>query len=132
GQTSGVQFTSGYTGADEFYMTFRGSVDAINAVLASVTYVPVNGYDGTDTLKITATDLGLNGDPVSKDILITVNEVNDAPVNIVPAAQTVDEDNVLVFNAANGNEIKITDPDAGDAEISVSLEVTNGSLTLAD
>src|SRR4029079_10737339 len=34
---------------------------------------------------------------------ITVNSVNDAPVNNVPAAQSTNEDTNLVFSSGNGN-----------------------------
>ena len=54
-----------------------------------------------------------------------------APVNTVPAAQTTNEDTALVISAANGNQISISDADAGGANNEVTLSVTNGTLTLA-
>ena len=38
-------------------------------------------------------------------VAITVNAVNDAPVNTVPAPQTTNEDTGLVFSSGNGNAI---------------------------
>ena len=56
---------------------------------------------------------------------------NVAPVNTVPAAQTVNEDTALVFSSANGNAITVSDADAGTINaMQVTLSVTNGVLTL--
>ena len=43
---------------------------------------------------------------------ITVLPVNDAPVNTVPGAQTINEDTALVFSGAK--RITVSDADAGD------------------
>ena len=54
--------------------------------------------------------------------------VNQAPVNTVPDDQTTAQDTSLVFDS--GNLISISDADAGSNEVKVTLEVTNGTLTL--
>src|SRR5262249_1384024 len=64
-------------------------------------------------------------------VAITVNAVNDAPVNSVPAAQTMNEDGTLTFSSATGNAISISDVDAGTSNVQVTLAVTNGLLNLA-
>ena len=56
---------------------------------------------------------------------------NDAPINALPGAQSINEDTNLVFSAGNGNQISITDPDSSGASFEVTVSVTNGSLTLA-
>ncbi|WP_119681277.1 putative Ig domain-containing protein [Indioceanicola profundi] len=61
---------------------------------------------------------------------ITITAANDAPINSVPAAQTVDEDADLVLSAANGNAISVADADAGGADIRVTLSVGKGALTI--
>jgi hypothetical protein len=61
---------------------------------------------------------------------VTVGAVNQPPVNTVPAAQTIAEDDDLVFSTANNNRISIADPDAATAPVQVTLSVTNGDLTL--
>ena len=58
---------------------------------------------------------------------VTVSPVNDAPVNAVPGAQAGSEDTALVFSAANGNAITVSDIDGGTLTTTVS--VTNGVLT---
>lgn len=57
---------------------------------------------------------------------------NDPPVNAVPGPQTTDEDVPLEFSAANLNAISVSDPDAFAADIEVTLEATNGTVTLGD
>ena len=79
----------------------------------------------------TSTDLNFNGlNPT--DLSVVNREVaNVAPVNTVPAAQTVNEDTALVFSSANGNAITVSDADAGTINaMQVTLSVTNGVLTL--
>src|SRR6185369_2985048 len=59
------------------------------------------------------------------------NFANLAPVNSVPAAQNVNEDFTLTFNAGNANLISISDPDAGGADMKVTLTATNGTMSLS-
>ena len=56
--------------------------------------------------------------------------VNQAPVNVVPVAQTTNQDTTLVFSSGTSNQISITDPDAGGSEVEVTLTATNGTVTL--
>ncbi|HTD86493.1 MAG TPA: S8 family serine peptidase, partial [Candidatus Binatia bacterium] len=46
---------------------------------------------------------------------------NQAPVNAVPGTQTVLEDQTLTFSGGNGNQISISDADAGNNTVQVSL-----------
>ncbi len=64
-------------------------------------------------------------------VAVTVNAFNDPPVNTVPGAQSTNEDTVRVFSSGNGNQISISDSDAGGANNEVMLGVLNGTLTLA-
>src|SRR5256885_1558184 len=64
-------------------------------------------------------------------VTINVTAINDAPLNTVPAPQTVNEDTALVFSSANGNAISINDVDAASGSEQVTLTVTNGNLSLA-
>jgi Calx-beta domain/FG-GAP-like repeat/Bacterial Ig domain len=62
---------------------------------------------------------------------ITVNPVNDAPINIIPSQtpQTVKEDSVLTFSNTRNNAISISDIDAGAGIMQVRVEAANGILT---
>src|SRR5678809_367430 len=115
-------------------MTFTGTVAAVNTALDGLTYSPTANYNGGDTLSITTDDLGNTGSggalSDTDTVAITVAAVNDAPVNSVPTAQTVNEDTNLVFSTANGNALSISDVDAGSSSLSVTLNVLHGSLAL--
>ena len=73
---------------------------------------------------------GVNSD--SDDIVITVNPVDDVPVNTVPRVQSVTEDTSLAISG-----ISVTDFDVGDPTqvASTVLSVNNGgtlNVTAAD
>jgi VCBS repeat-containing protein len=131
--TAGLTFTAG-DGTNDATMTFTGTVAAINTALEGLVYTPVGSFSGAVTLTITTEDLGQTGlgGPLtdSDTVTITVNDINDAPVNALPAAQTVNEDTVLVLSTINTNAISISDVDAGGATVEVTLTATNGVLTL--
>src|SRR5207249_7013188 len=65
------------------------------------------------------------------NVAITVNAVNDAPVNSVPAAQSTNEDTALVLSSGNGNLISISDVDGGAGSEQVTLTATDGVITLS-
>src|SRR5262249_11171056 len=56
---------------------------------------------------------------------------NQAPVNAVPGSQTVLEDNSLTFSSAAANQISISDADAGNNPMEVTLSSTGGVLSLS-
>ncbi len=60
-----------------------------------------------------------------------VAPVNDPPVNLLPAAQVLNEDARVAFSAASGNAITISDVDATALQpMEVTLGVAHGTLTL--
>jgi hypothetical protein len=134
GGTAGLSFTTG-DGTKDATLVFTGTIANINAALASLTYAPTANYNGADSLGIVTNDLGNSGTGGAKSdsdsVAITVNAVNDAPVNTVPGAQTAAEDTAFVFSSGNGNQIQISDVDAASGVMQVTLSVTNGTLTLA-
>src|SRR5205823_8256065 len=103
---NGLTFSVGDGSADAT-MTFTASRNTINSRLSGLVYTPTANYFGAATLQITTDDQGNTGSGGAQSdtdtINITVNGVNDAPVNSVPAAQTVNEDTSLVFSSGNGN-----------------------------
>jgi hypothetical protein len=112
---------------------------AIDATTGVLTYTATNGTDGTATFDVTLSDNGPGAPPpnsntsAAQSITITVNGVNDPPVNTVPLATVnIPQDTVLSF--AGANLISVADPDAtnapSDGIISVSLTATNGTLNL--
>src|SRR6185295_17216600 len=98
-------------------VTVTGSLANINTALNGLVFAPTGNFNGSANLTVTTSDQGNTGSGGAKTdldtVAITVNAVNDAPINTVPAAQSMNEDGTLTFSAANGNAIAIADVDAG-------------------
>ena len=115
-------------------------------------FVPDTDYNGTVDPAITyrawdqttgnnaeaGVDVSLNGgatafSSASETARITVDAVNDAPVNTLPADQSMDEDGSLTFSALNGNAITLSDVDVDDGtgELQVHLTTHAGTLKLS-
>jgi hypothetical protein len=114
-----------------------GTTAAINALLATaggVSYTPAAHYNGTDKLTLFTSDgsnTGSGGTLTDTDTMaITVNAVNDAPVNSVPGAQSTNEDTAKVIT---GLAIADADADAGTGTgtLTVTLAVTQGTLAVS-
>ena len=124
--TSGLTFSSG-DGTTDASMVFTGSINNINAALATLTYNPTTNYNGGDTLSITTSDLGNSGTGGTLSdtdaVAITVNVINDLPVNTVPGNQTVNEDTNLAISGISINDVD-------NNLISTALSVNNGTLTV--
>ncbi len=99
-------------------LTISGTQADINATLATLSYEGNVGFSGVDTLTVTSTDSDAGSDVDTIDIV-----VNDAPVNTVPAAQSVAEDTPLAIGG-----ISVTDPNGNLA--STQLSVNHGTLTV--
>ena len=129
--TAGLIFSVG-DGTSDSTMTFSGTVGAINAALNGLVYRGNLDASGLDTLTLTTDDQGntgidpgLSGTATSEAdtdaVAITVNAVNDAPVNAVPGAQSVNEDTDLVLSGANALSISDVDIGAGNATVTLSV-----------
>ena len=111
---------AGVTGNGSASVTIAGTAAQINAALAGLTYTGSLDFNGADTLTVATSD----GTAVDTDtIAITVNPVNDAPINTVPGAQSVAEDTVLPIAG-----VSVADVD-GDA-LTTTLSVANGILNV--
>lgn len=117
-------------------LTLTGSLADINAFIAAsgVSFTTASNATANVTLTVSINDGGNTGSGGAQtdttSVTLTVTAVNDAPVNSVPTAQSVDQDSALVFNSGNGNLISISDVDAGSNIVRVTLTATNGLLTL--
>ncbi|MFD1981493.1 VCBS domain-containing protein [Mesorhizobium newzealandense] len=81
----------------------------------------------TDTFTYTVKDPGNLTD--TAQLVITINDANDAPVNTVPGAQEVAQNTNVTFNGAK--LISISDVDVGAGTETVTLSVAHGTLTLS-
>ncbi len=88
-------------------------------------FAPSANYNGPASFTYTVSSGGVTE---TATVNVTVNPVNDGPVNGTPGAQTTGEDSPLVFSAANGNALTVSDLDGGT--LTTTVAVTNGILTL--
>ncbi|MFP9467318.1 Ig-like domain-containing protein [Pectobacterium brasiliense] len=127
----------GVVGNGSSSLTLTGSIATINAYIAgsNVLFNPASNATGNVTLTIGIDDGGNSGSGGAKTasgtVTLSIDAVNDAPVNGVPTAQAVQQDGSLVFNTANGNLISVSDVDIGGNTMQVTLTATNGLLTLS-
>ena len=63
---------------------------------------------------------------VEQAVAVTVTNVNEAPINTVPGAQTANPSYQVVF----GGNLSVTDPDTGDT-VTADLQATNGASTIS-
>ncbi|MHC2070953.1 Ig-like domain-containing protein [Bremerella sp. T1] len=107
----------------------------------SMTFDPNGEFEGltepaTVEFGYTVSDaLGLTSDAT---VTITVSapsgveNENAAPINSVPGEQSTDSATPIVFDDANGNAISVSDPDAADSMVEVTITVDSGLLTLSN
>jgi len=115
------------------------TVTAADLAAGKLSYRPdANAYgsaEGSVTFRVFddggSANGGVDTDPGPRTISIDVTAVNDAPVNHVPGTQTIDTGGSVIFSAANGNAITVSDPDAQGNSLAVTLSVPNGALALA-
>ena len=125
---------SGTWNAGAGTMSLSGSATRANyqTALRTVRYNNTSNNPSTASRTVTfvVNDGALNSNTASRTI--TVAAVNDAPVNGVPAGQTMPRNTTKVFSTGNGNLISISDVDAGAASIvQVQLTGTNGTVTVS-
>jgi hypothetical protein len=103
-----------------------GAVSAANSVLGTI----VSGGTGLNYSYDANTGQLLVGQPSANQVSILVY---GRPTNTVPTAQTMFANATLRFSATNAplpNAVRVGDPDS--TELTVSLTVTNGTLTVTN
>ncbi|MBI5756942.1 MAG: hypothetical protein HZA46_00325 [Planctomycetales bacterium] len=118
----GLTFTLG-DGTADGTMTFRGTLTNINAALDGLSFTAPPEFSGGASLGITTNDQGNTGSPgplTDTDVIaITINAVNDPPVNSIPGPQATSIDMPLILTGATA--LSINDLDAGTGIVSVTL-----------
>ncbi|MFM9912013.1 MAG: beta strand repeat-containing protein [Methylophilaceae bacterium] len=99
-------------------LVYTPVADANGAAYASFTF-QVQDNGGT-------ANSGVDIDPTPNTITFNVTAVNDAPINTVPGAQSTNEDITLAITG-----LSIVDVDAAASSVTVTLIVTNGTLTVS-
>ncbi len=123
----------GITGNGTSTLALTGTLAQINATLANATgvsYTPELNYNGAAQLTFSTSDNGYSGSGNAlldtDSIAITVNAVNDAPVNSVPGAQTTTPGSPKVISG-----ISVADVDAGALPLTMTLTETHGTVAVS-
>ena len=98
----------------------------LNTADGTFTYDPDDDFNGTDTFIYSVSD---GSDTDTAVVTITVDAVNDAPVNTVPATQVTPVDTPVVFSTTNGNAITVADVDLAEGAtplITMTISVPSG------
>ena len=124
---------AGVAGSGTGSVTLTGTLDQINTTLSAsnnVLYRGAQDFNGGDVLNFVTNDGGNTGTggalSDTDTVAITVNAVNDAPVNTVPGAQSGNEDTNFAIAG-----LAISDVDAGSGTLTTTLSVAHGTLTVA-
>lgn len=130
GTLSATSSGSVTVGGTSSALTLSGSLADLNAFIAAgqLSFQTAANATANVALSISINDGALTD---SRNVTLNVTAVNDAPLNSLPAAQSVDQDASLVFSSGNGNLISISDVDAGAGILRVTLSASNGRLSLA-
>ncbi|MBI4325792.1 MAG: tandem-95 repeat protein, partial [Chloroflexi bacterium] len=91
----------------------------------SLSFTPVSLANGSAVITVTVDDGGTVNAVFSREFTVTVGPVNNAPVVTVPEDQTVPEDTALPLAG-----VSVSDVDADDGLMQVSLTAIHGTLTL--
>jgi hypothetical protein len=126
GSTTGLTFKTGKNGTAVFTVT--GTVASLNSALSGLTYKPTAVYTGPDSLGISVADSG-NGQSSATSVALTVAALSPPSIT-APATGSLGENLSLTFSTANGNAISVADVNAGTKADTLTLSVTNGTLTL--
>ncbi len=125
------------TGNGSPSVSFQGTIAETNAALNGLKYRGTSNYNGPGSLTIETDDLGHNGDDGAKTdtdmVSITVNPVNDTPVNTLwsnGVEPSVNEDDSIVLSG--GNTVSVADVDAAGDDLRVQLTVSHGRLTVTN
>jgi hypothetical protein len=122
GETFTYSLVSGTGSTDNGSFNISGSALRTSA---SFNYEVKSSY----SIRVRTTDSGSLF--FEKVFTISVNNVNEPPVNTVPAAQVVNEDTDLVFSSGSGNALSVADVDAFAGSIQTTVSALNGTITPA-
>ena len=126
-------FAGGTNGSTPLVVSLNAnsSPAAAQALLRNITYQNVSESPSTAsrTVRFVLTDENA-GTSNTATQTINVTAVNDVPVNQAPDAQVTAVDAPVIFSAANGNTVSVSDVDAGSSSVAVSLVANNGTLSL--
>ncbi len=125
------------SGSGTSSLTLTGSLANINTFIAgsNLSFTPAANATSNVTLSVGINDNGNTGSGGAQTAATTatlvLTAVNDAPVNSVPASQSLYQDSTLVFSTANGNLVSVSDVDGNSGTEQVTLTATHGTISLS-
>jgi Mg-chelatase subunit ChlD len=120
-------------GKQVFTLTGEATQAEYNDLLKSLRFINNSDNPSGDNRVINVTVNDGVVDSAPAQAVIKVIPVDDAPVIHAPTdTQSIAEDTVLTFSSANGNAITVTDVDAGSSQLRIYVNVTGGTLVLAN
>lgn len=110
-------------------VTVSGTLANLNSGLNGLVYAPASGFHGSDSLHVSVTDPGdsLTG---TGTVALTVNAPTAPAITAPTTTITVTENSNVVFSSAKGDAITFIDSFAGSNADTLTLIVSNGTLTL--
>ncbi|VXD17292.1 hypothetical protein PL8927_590035 [Planktothrix serta PCC 8927] len=111
-------------------LTGTAPISSYEAALSQVVYSNISQNPNTENRVIDVVVADNNSDSNIAISTITVDAVNDPPVNTVPESQTANGSQPIVFSQADNNQILISDPDVDGNPVQVNLTASTGTLTL--
>ncbi len=124
------------TGDRLTYSIIAGNADgafAINGTTGEITVAnrAALDYETNPALSVTVRVVDLGGLAAEGTVTINLNGVNEAPIVLVPSYLLAPTAGPVVFRSGGGTGISIRDVDAGEGDIQVEIQITNGDVTLA-
>nr|WP_321455483.1 DUF4347 domain-containing protein [uncultured Cohaesibacter sp.] len=106
---------------------------AINSSTGEITVADSSLLDYETATSHDLTVRVTDGTSGTRDEILTVNLNNQdfEPQQVVPVGQSVTENGSLTFSSGNGNAITVSDSSAADTLLSVTLDASNGQMSLA-
>ena len=118
-------------GSNQINLSGVASAADYIAAIQAIRFVNTSDDPSTEVRVIEVTVTAVNGETATATTFVTIEPIDDAPVNHLPGEQTAAEDVTHVFSSANGNAITVSDVDAGTQSLTTTLSVQHGTLTIA-
>ncbi len=122
------------TGSGSASVTVLGSQASVNSTLNTLVYIPTLNANGTGAIQVSVNDrgnFGFGGPLITNsNIALNITAINDTPVNSAPLSVSTQEDQSIVFTSGNGNQISVSDVDAATGNVTVTLTVLHGIVSV--
>ncbi len=104
------------------------SVSAVNGFVEiignNISYIPMANYHGSDEITYVISDN--KGATATKQLILTINSVNDAPTSTILSAEVIEDSSVTIDILAHASDL-----DGDSISLAAVSEATNGSVTIS-